>query len=430
MIQDFSTYFEEKYPNLKQQTIGLACSGGVDSMFLAYLLKQIDVQPILLHCNFNLRSEESDKDQALVEAFAKENKLPLKIKSFDTQTYASEHRVSIQMAARELRYAWFNELLDYGLIACVATGHHADDDLETTLINLGRSSGLKGLIGIPEDKKYIRPLLAYSKAAIYKYATKCAVPWREDASNTESDYLRNYLRNKVIPLWKDKVPHLLEAHAQSKKHLQASINLLEDYINSIKRNVWREGVWGVEVSIEKLKSYPNHQALLYELLESYGFTAWEDVYSLLDAQSGKQVLSSDYRLIKDRELLLLARIQEVRTEKIILEDVKDLQSIGQIFHNKGYKVFKLASNPFIFVSSQKFQFPAVLRPWEAGDFFYPTGMLGKKKLSKYFKDQKYNLLEKEAIWVLTSDDDIVWVVGHRMDRRFVSDETKGLKIKV
>lgn len=430
MIQDFSTSFEEKYPNLKQQSIGIACSGGVDSMLLAYLLKQIGTEIVLLHCNFNLRGEESDKDQALVEEFAKENAIPLEIKSFDTKAYAEKHGISIQMSARELRYAWFNEFLEDAKLACIATGHHADDDLETSLINLGRSSGIKGLIGIPEDEKYIRPLLAYSKEAIYKYATEYAVPWREDASNTESDYLRNYLRNQVIPLWKDKVPHLLEAHANTKKHLQASISLLEDYIALVKKEVWREGIWGVEISIEKLKSYPNHQALLYEMLESYGFTAWEDVYNLLDAQSGKQVFSSDYRLIKDRDLLLLASISRNKPERIKIEDVKALHAIRQTFENKGYKVFKLASNPFIFVSSQKFQFPAELRLWEAGDFFYPTGMSGKKKLSKYFKDQKYNLLEKEAIWVLTSGGDIVWVIGHRMDRRFVPDETKGLKIKV
>src|SRR5699024_8112371 len=432
MLKAFATHFHENYKLEASDKIAVATSGGVDSMVLCQLLLEMGKNFVVLHCNFHLRGEESDGDAKMVQEFAKENQLDFEQVDFQTRDYAAENKISIQMAARELRYGWFREIRKKKDIDGIATAHHLDDDIETVLINLGRGTGIRGMVGIPDKSNgFIRPLLGFTKEQIIAFAKENSIKWREDASNQEADYLRNYLRLKVIPIWKKQVPDLEIGFLNSKKHIAQSLQIQKDYLELVKKEVWYEGEFGIEIDLIKLKEFPNINILLYELLFRYGFTEWNDVYKLMESQSIRMFLSPTHRLIKDRSIFLLAENERNRNfPPVLLRDSQQLNSLSEVIGKFPAKVFKLETNHTIYVAEKKLRFPLVLRLWKPGDFFYPAGMTGKKKLSKYFKDQKYSILEKEAIWVLCSEDKIVWVVGHRMDRRFLPKEPDEARIKI
>jgi len=432
MLEAFSTYFHENYPLEESTKIGVATSGGVDSMVLCHMLLKLNISFTVLHCNFHLRGEASDGDAKMVKCFAKNHRLEFEQIDFQTREYAAENGISIQMAARELRYDWFHKIKKEKNLSWIATAHHLDDDIETVLINLGRGTGIRGMMGIPDKANgFIRPLLGFSKEQIIAYAKKQAVEWREDNTNQSTDYLRNYLRLKVIPAWKEQVPDLEIGFISSKKHISQSIQLQNDYLRLVKNQVWSESEFGVQIDLKKLENFPNNSTLLYELLSPYGFTAWEDVYNLIESQSGKMVLSPTHRLIKDRETFLLAKKNtKCSITSVLLRDSQEIKNLAVVLDKINAKAFKLETKRTIFVTEKKLRFPLELRLWKPGDFFYPAGMTGKKKLSKYFKDQKYSILEKEAIWVLCSENNIVWVVGHRMDRRFLPTNAEDAKIEI
>lgn len=432
MLKEFSTYFHENYTLDSSHKIAVATSGGVDSMVLCQLLLELGVSFVVLHCNFHLRGADSDGDASLVKEFAEKNNLDFEQVDFQTRSYAAENKISIQMAARELRYDWFHKIRKEKEIDWIATAHHLDDDIETVLINLGRGTGIRGMAGIPDKSNgFIRPLLGFTKEQIITFAKEYAVKWREDESNQETDYLRNYLRLKVIPDWKKQVPDLAVGFVNSKKHINQSIEIQKDYLQLVKNKVWSESDFGIQIDLKKLQKFPNIPVLLYELLFSYGFSEWDDVYNLMESQTGKMVLSPTHRLIKDRNKFILAENKtNPNFSPVLLQNSQQLKSLSDVLKKINAKAFKLETNRTIFVSEKKLRFPLVLRLWKPGDFFYPTGMTGKKKLSKYFKDQKYSIIEKEAIWVLCSEDKIVWVVGHRMDRRFSPKKSEEAKIKI
>lgn len=432
MLKAFSKYFHENYALQNSDKIAVATSGGVDSMVLCHLLLEVDIAFSILHCNFHLRGDVSNEDAKFVKDFAAKYQLDFEQVDFQTTEYAAANAISIQMAARDLRYKWFHKMKEEKSLDWIATAHHLDDDIETLLINLGRGTGLRGLAGIPDKANgFIRPLLGFSKEQILAYAKNKGMQWREDATNQVSDYLRNYLRIEVIPVWKKQVPDLQVGFTQTKKHIEQSLQLQKDYLKLVKDQVWSETEFGVRIDLNQLGIFSNKPALLYELLFSYGFTAWEDVYNLLDAQSGKMVLSPTHRLIKDREHFLLTRKSENHNIPAVLlvspQEVKDLMVV---LNKISAKAFKLEAKRTIFVPEKKIRFPLELRLWKPGDYFYPAGMTGKKKLSKYFKDEKYSILEKEAIWVLCSENNIIWVVGHRMDRRFLVEEPEEARVKI
>lgn len=432
MVKAFSKSFYENYTLENTTKIAVATSGGVDSMVLCHLLLELNITFSVLHCNFHLRGETSNGDAAFVKDFATKHQLDFEQIDFDTRDYAASNSISIQMAARELRYDWFHKMKLEKKLDWIATAHHLDDDIETLLINLGRGTGPRGLVGIPDKSNgFIRPLLGFSKEQILVYAKNINMQWREDATNKEADYLRNYLRLKVIPVWKKQVPDLQVGFLQTKKYLDQSLELQKDYLKLVKKQIWTEDAFGVRIDLNKLESFSNKPALLYELLFTYGFTAWEDVYNLLEAQSGKVVLSPSHRLIKDRDALLLAsRNENHNIPSVLLTSSQEAKDLMKLLNKNSAKAFKLEAKRTIFASEKKLRFPLELRLWKPGDFFYPTGMTGKKKLSKYFKDEKYNILEKEAIWVLCSENKIVWVVGHRMDRRFLAEGPNDAKVKI
>ncbi|MDC8004767.1 tRNA lysidine(34) synthetase TilS [Aureisphaera galaxeae] len=418
---------EREFPIAKGKKILVACSGGVDSMVLVHLLFQSGYSIALAHCNFGLRGDESDEDETFVRRSAEDLGLPFHTKRFETDTFAKEHKVSIQMAARELRYQWFEELLGREGYDYLATGHHADDDMETFFINLSRRTGLRGLRGIPkQNENTIRPLLAFSREEILTYAKENDLYWREDSSNADTKYLRNQIRHTLIPAYKDLGEKAQKGFQSTQNYLDQSSKLIDDYIQLVQKLVVEETAEGIIINIPKLQDLPNTDALLFELLHPYGFTDFDTLRDLLEAQTGKQVLSSSHRILKNREHLLLTVLEiegpEGRYE--IEAATTSMEAPISLAFSQAER-FEITNGHTVFVDTETLTYPLLLRKWEEGDSFYPFGMQGKKKLSKFFKDEKLSLVAKENCWLLCSGDQIVWVVGYRMDDRFkVTKQTK------
>lgn len=425
MLNRFKKNIDTNFSFLVGKKLLIACSGGLDSVVLTHLIKEINFEIALAHCNFSLRGKESDGDEMSVIGLANQLEIPVFVETFDTKKYAEDHKISTQMAARDLRYTWFAEILKDFKYDYLLTAHHLDDDLETFFINLSRGTGIKGLTGIPKkNNKVIRPLLDFSRVEILKYAEKNKLKWREDSSNKKADYLRNKLRLEVLPQFKESNDSVLKNFQRTQQNLQASQNLIEDYMALIYKVVVSEATDAYKINIQKLKELPHPEELLYELLNGFGFTEWEDVSNLLNAQTGKQVFSKTHRLLKNRDELLLSEINDGNTSEEILVSKQGITSPIKLIIEPSEYIGETEKN-LIFVAAEKLEFPLKLRKWRSGDSFQPFGMKGKKKLSKFFKDEKIPLTEKEKIWLLLSGENIVWVIGQRMDDHFkVTENTK------
>jgi len=427
MIERLKNHIASSLPFLKDKQLLIACSGGVDSVVLCYLFKSLNYQFSIAHCNFSLRGNDSDLDEEFVNDLADKLSVPVFTKTFSTQSFADEYQVSIQMAARDLRYDWFEVLCKEHNFDLILTAHHLDDDLETFFINLSRGTGVRGLTGIPEiNDRVIRPLLIFSKDEIIAFAKEKDLIWREDKSNSETDYLRNQVRHDLVPEFMKINDSALKNFRRTKDHLGESIELIDDYLVLISNLICTEIQDGIQIDIDKLKDLPHTQALLYELLSPYGFTAWDDIADLLNAQSGKTIYSGSHRLIKDRDHLILSKAESSDALNEIMISGSDKEINSQI-HMKFEEVMTIenTNKSSIFVDKEKLEYPLKIRHWKEGDTFFPFGMKGKKKLSKFFKDEKLSLLAKEKIRVLLSDNQIVWVIGLRPDDRFkVEDNTK------
>ena len=429
MLEKLKKHINQNFPFLENSRLLLATSGGIDSMVLAHLLHQLNYDIALCHCNFQLRGLESFGDQNFVQEYATANQIPLFLTQFDTEAFANDYKLSTQIAARELRYNWFYELLETEGYDYIVTAHHADDNIETFLINLSRGTGLEGLVGIPaKNDKIIRPLLVFSREEIQEYAKQNNIQWREDSSNASDKYLRNKIRHHLIPLLKELNPKFLESFQKTQIYLNQSQELVEDAAVMVYQQVAKEEGDTIVFNLEQLLRLPNYKSYLYQWLNEFGFTAWEDVYDLVEAQSGKQVFSADFRLLKDRTTLILSPIQEEEAEVFFIEkDIITIETPLQLSFSKVNEI-KNASHSTIYVDEDQLVYPLLLRKWEEGDVFQPFGMNGKtKKLSKLFKDEKLSLIEKENRWVLWSGNQIVWVVGIRQDERFrINATTKNI----
>ena len=404
----------------------LAVSGGVDSVVLAHLCYAAKLDFAIAHCNFNLRGEESDGDEKFVVDLADALEVEVYTESFDTLHYAENRKISVQMAARELRYEWFAELSSSVHFDYTLTAHHANDNLETFLINLIRGTGPEGLTGIKKEKnEIVRPLLPFTRSEIEAFARKKNYKWREDSSNSSDKYMRNKIRHQIVPVMEDINPQLLESFAKTQQHLQESLDLVEDYLSLLYPKLVQKDKYGYSLDIKFLTKVPNQKQVLYQLLKSFGFTEWNDVYELMDAQTGKMVLSDSHRLIKDRNKLLLTELNgKTGNMEYSLDRQEDLVMIPEMgtFHITEVDMMGQTSNSCIYVPERKLKFPLTIRKWKKGDFFYPFGMNGKKKLSDFFKDEKFSLPEKEHTWILCSDSEIVWIINHRADNRFAVEE--------
>nr|WP_294937998.1 tRNA lysidine(34) synthetase TilS [uncultured Flavobacterium sp.] len=432
MLQKLQNHLNKNLPFLKGKKLLLAVSGGIDSMVLVHLFHQLHFDISVAHCNFNLRGTESDGDEAFVKIICEKLNIKFYTNSFNTNKYASSYKLSIQVAARQIRYHWFNELLEKEGFDFLLTAHHLDDSIETFLINFTRGTGLEGLTGIPrQNDKIARPLLIFSRKEIENYAKENDIEWREDSSNASDKYLRNKLRHTVIPILKELNPGFLDSFQQTLENLQQAETLVDDASRIVYRKVVEDADNQKKINIDELKILPNYQAYLYQWLKPFGFTAWNDIYDLVDAQSGKQIFSGNFRLLKDRGVLILEAIQNTDpAEYLIEENQQEITFPLNMTISFVTKVTDTLNNAVIFVDKDKLKFPLTVRKWQEGDYFYPSGMTGKKKLSKYFKDEKYSLIDKENVWLLCSDNQIVWVPGKRADRRFLTDETTQTTIKI
>ncbi|WP_347925709.1 tRNA lysidine(34) synthetase TilS [Pontimicrobium sp. SW4] len=427
MLKKFQSHINEQLYFIKNAKLLIAISGGVDSVVLAYVCKKMGLNISLAHCNFNLRDAESDADEDFVLQLAEDWELEVFIENFDTKKFATDEKISMQMAARTLRYYWFEELKAQLKFDYILTAHHADDNFETFLINLSRGTGLDGLLGIPQvNGVIVRPLLPFTRDDVEKFAKAYKLQWREDSSNSSTKYLRNKLRHDVIPILKGINPQLLQNFEKTQQYLNDVKSIVNDKVDEVAQNIVSKAKNnGVVFNINEIQQLNNPKAYLYELLNGYGFTQWQDILELLIAQSGKQVFSNTHRLLKDREYLILSEITDLPNESIKITDSQSvvLTPFGKLSISKVSNKEEAQKNIAYFDLSS-LSFPLTLRKWEQGDAFYPLGMAGKKKVSKYFKDEKFSLLDKENAWLLCSGDDIIWIVGHRTDNRFkVTDNT-------
>lgn len=435
MLQKFQNHLLHNFQFLSGKKILLATSGGKDSMVMVHLFQQLDYEIGIAHCNFQLRGMESFEDQNFVKEYASANDIPVFITQFDTKAFAEDYKVSTQVAARELRYNWFYELLETKKFDYILTAHHADDNLETFLINLSRGTGLEGLTGIPEQNdRVIRPLLAFSQEEMEEYAKFNNIQWREDSSNASDKYLRNKIRHHLVPMLKELNPNFLSSFHKTQTYLQEAQVMVEDASIMIYQQVAKQEEDTIYFDLKRLKKLPNYKSYLHQWLKEFGFSAWEDIYDLVESQSGKYVFSPEYRLLKDRDSLILSPINFVneKEEYSIDENQKEVNIPLNLTFCKVADI-SLTTNSAIFVDDDKLQFPLVLRHWNEGDSFQPFGMNGKsKKVSKLFKDEKLSLLEKENSWLLCSNEEIVWIVGLRQDERFrIENTTKNiLKIQL
>lgn len=417
-----------------EKPVVVGISGGADSVALLHILVSLGYKCIAAHCNFNLRGDESFRDEQFTIDFTKRLQVPLCKISFETNKYAQENRLSVEMAARELRYRWFEELLNTYDADAIAVAHHRDDSVETLLINLTRGSGLTGLTGIkPKNGNVVRPLLCVSREDIYAYIENNGLEYVTDSSNSSDIYTRNFIRLKVIPLLEEINPSVKASLARTANHLYDASLIYNHSIEEARRVIIQNN----RLSISALLSFPAPATILYEMLKPYGFsrTVCESIFTVLEKDSGKIFYSSTHRLLKDRSDLLIDVLsgEDNRAYLINLEDdnvdlpVELKPEIVVI--KEDYQIEK--DKKFAYFDFDKLSFPLVLRHWQEGDWFVPFGMKGKKKISDYFSDKKFSLFDKEKTWLLCSGQDVIWIVGERTDNRYRIEKTtkRVLKLK-
>ncbi len=431
MRNKIQNYIIEKSLFLKENKLILGISGGADSVCLMHVLLELDYNFELAHCNFNLRGNESDEDEIFVRKLAEEYQLKLHVKHFDTKNYANENKVSVQMAARNLRYAWFDYLLLSENAKYIAIAHHANDDIETFFINLVRGSGLKGLLGIKEKTdSIVRPLMAVSRAEIERFLKLNNFFFREDSSNTSLKYLRNKIRHKMLPLLTEMNPSIEETVSDEIKILEGVAKVYYKQMEEVRKKIIQKEEGIIKLKISALLALNPLNNYLYELLSSYGFSAIDRISESLKGQSGKQFFSSTHKLLIDREFIFISELVINQNELIIIqENTNSIKSPIHLNFSKSDNIKWQDDLSSAHLDFDKLQFPLTLRKWKEGDKFIPLGMQTFKKLSDYFIDNKFSLLEKKKQWLLCSGKDIIWLVDHRIDNRYkLESKTKKVYI--
>ena len=429
VLEQFLNHINRHKLCTKSDTILLAVSGGVDSMVMLHLFIEAGFRVGVAHCNFQLRGKESDGDENFVYHACQELKVPVVVESFDTDAYAWENKLSTQMAARELRYAWFDYLLEENQYQFLATGHHFDDTIETILLNWTRGSSVEGLAGIPvKNNKIIRPLLFATRSQVEKYATEKGILWREDQSNLTDDYQRNFIRHQIVPKLKELNPSLeITLHAGLEK-IQGDLELIHFQTEQWKKQFL--SIEGEKITIAKngFDSFQQSAHLLWRCIRDYGFNFEQtrEVINGLHGQSGKQFLTPSHKLVIDREKIMITPHVDFRNDTII-KDNQNLALLG-FWEMNIQKIDDVSKSNDLFeakLDADKITFPLTWRKWKAGDVFYPLGMEHRKKVSDFLINNKVSILDKDIVTVLESNGEIVWVVGYRIDNRFkITDETK------
>ena len=425
MLDDFLKFIWKNRLASRKDRILLAVSGGIDSMVMAHLFREAGFNTGIAHCNFCLRGEESDLDEDLVRKYASSNKLQFHVISFDTKEYASRKKISIQMAARELRYEWFEKIRKDFSYRTTAVAHNMNDNIETVIINLIRGTGITGLTGIkPAGDGIIRPLLFATRTRIEEYCSRNCIEYREDRTNAETRYMRNKIRHLVVPVLRELNPSVVESVSATSDRLEGTLEILTGYIDSIRRSVIQNIGDNVIFSINGLKNLSLSGSLLFELFRPYniGSKTSGDLLKVINGRTGGQVLTPTHRIIRNRDELIVTPIRIVMNDVSIIENIEELLAhphikSAQITDNSQNLKFS-AGRSVAFLDYEKIHFPLIIRKWKKGDSFHPFGMKHQKKLSDYFIDRKYSIIDKEKALIMESGGDIVWIIGERTDDRF------------
>jgi tRNA(Ile)-lysidine synthase len=422
--------------NKSRDKILLAVSGGVDSIVMANLFYSEKFNIAIAHCNFSLRGKDSDDDAIFVEQFAKSRNIPFHSIKFDTENYARTQKISIEMAARTLRYDWFENLRQQHNYSKIAIAHNKNDVVETFFLNLTRGTGLKGLLGITEKTDtIIRPLLFASREQILKYANEHDIDFRTDKTNSDTKFSRNRIRNNILPEFEKINPSFLQTMIENIERLSQYYKTLQSIKNKVANDIVYNTDDKIFIDINTLQQTENEQLWLFEILQQYNFGSERiaDIYTSLNGESGKKFFSPTHVLIKNRSELIISELQTNGDKYVEIGENTD--KIDSPIHLKIEKIentnIKIEKKSNIaFLNFDKLKFPLILRKWQAGDTFQPFGMCGKKKLSDYFIDEKLSQFEKEEQYVLTSDEKIVWLVNRRIDERFKIDEECKMILKI
>ena len=426
MIQIIKNYIDRHHLLKPESKIITGLSGGADSVALLHILHKLDYKCIVAHCNFHLRGEESNRDEQFAAGFAASLNLPFFKQDFDTSSIAKERGISIEMAARDLRYQWFTELKENLQADAIAVAHHRDDGIETLLLNLIRGTGIKGLTGIqPRSGCIIRPFLCVSKQEILQYVKKKNLLFITDSSNEQEKWIRNKIRLQVIPLLETINPAVREAIVQTMDNLKETDKIYETEIEKAVQIVYNQDKGSI--SIPLLKTFPSPESILFELLKNYGFgkEIIRDIYFAIDSQPGKIFYAKDYYVIKDRDEFLLSPLVGdekkeyfIQTNETLLEFPFRMKITLRMNDTTG-EIDRNANTACL--DYDKLHFPLILRKWKTGDKFIPVGMKNFKKLSDFFTNRKFSKIQKEKTWILTSGKEIVWVVNYRIDERFKAE---------
>lgn len=439
MIRETIEGFLEEHRIPKDAGFILAVSGGADSISMLHAFKYLNLKILVLHCNFSLRGKESDMDEQFVKRFCDSYGIAHSVKKFDTTGYAKEKGLSIEMAARELRYEWFREMKKKKKMDYIVVAHHADDVAETMLINLCRGTGIKGLTGIkPVNGDILRPLLACSRTDILKYIEDHQLGYRTDSTNNSLDYVRNKIRHQVIPVFKEINPSFLETNTENCETLKETEQIFMYGIHQLQEDILDCEEDEILINIPKTLASPAPYTLLYETLKPFGFNKVQ-IRDILNAHSsipGKQFIAGHHILVKGRTFWRLFDNSKRTQIALTIGEAGSFDIGGKRFELTVFPRpvdFEIPKDPAIAcLDADKIKFPLLIRNWQAGDYFCPIGMKkSKKKLSDFFTDQKFSAKQKQECLLLLSEEKIAWVVGHRPDDRFkITSFTKNvLQIK-
>jgi tRNA(Ile)-lysidine synthase len=444
LLQRFTNYIQQQSLFQKKDHLILAVSGGADSVALCELCFQAGFDFEIAHCNFLLRGEESERDEKFVLQLAEKYDKNISVKKFETKKYAEENKISIQVAARELRYEWFHQLLNdddrqskahntnFSHTSYIVTAHHANDNIETLLMNFFKGTGIKGLQGIlPKQRKIIRPLLFAKREEILLFLQENNLDFVEDSSNASDKYTRNYLRHQLIPAIEKVFPKAEDNLINNLERFREIEILYQQSIDLHKKKLLEQKGNEIHIPVLKLLKAEPQKTIFYEIIKDFGFTAHQtdEAIHLLKSESGKYISSATHKILKNRNWLIISPIDNQIAQHVLINETDteiDFESGRLMIKKEEMQNEKIrSSNSIAMLDIQDISFPLLLRKWKQGDYFYPLGMQKKKKLSKFFIDQKMSLTEKENVWVIESNKRIIWIVGRRIDDRFkIKEKTK------
>lgn len=431
MLEQFLNHIEQHELCKSTDRILLAVSGGLDSMVMLNLFKRSNYSIGVAHCNFQLRGSEAEEDERFVADACKAADVPFFVKKFNTRDYATANKLSIQAAARELRYAWFQELMSEERFTFLATAHHVNDSLETVLLKWIHGSSLESFAGIPvRNKKVIRPMLFATRTQLADFASEKGIMWRNDSSNDSDDYQRNFIRHQVVPRLKEINPALESTFLHGLKKITGELEFLRTQLEQWKAEHIHQKVGQVFINKAALLNATFSDSLLWRVVREYGFNIDQchDMMQAMQSQSGKKFIGTSHLLTLDRDHIIISPYDDAYEAVTIREKNESVvRGVWEISIERTTSKEISTSSIVASLDADKVKFPITWRYWQPGDSFYPLGMENRKKLSDFLIDRKIPLADKNGISVLESDGEIIWVVGHRIDNRYkITPETKSV----